>query len=169
MPKCHHIKLNIEFCNDVLNGDKCFEVRENDRGYQRGDLVRFEPYDPRKLCHHPIEDKTFGFNIKEIKEYQIPRLAQGAVIPPNQQFAAILGDQKHGRNLEAPEGLIRQIVREELGNVYSPVLNAINNSNLGKKAVIMGDVYMDSQKVGRVVARPVFKEGNRAGYIKVKV
>ena len=49
------------------------------------------------------------------------------------------------------------------------VLNAINNSNLGKKAVIMGDVYMDSQKGGRVVARPVFKEGNRAGYIKVNV
>ena len=96
-------------------------------------------------------------------------LATGAVIPPNREFAAILGDQRHGTNIEAPEGLIRQIVREELGNVYSPVLNAINNSNLGKKAVIMGDVYMDSQKVGRVVARPVFKEGNRAGYIKVKV
>lgn len=111
----------------------------------------------------------FGFDIPVIPKVQIPRLAQGAVIPPNQQFAAILGDQRHGRNLEAPEGLIRQIVREELGNVYSPVLNAINNSNLGKKAAIMGDVYMDGQKVGRLVAKPVFKEGNRAGYIKVKV
>lgn len=116
-----------------------------------------------------IGGETMGFNIPQVPQVQIPRLAQGAVIPPNQQFAAILGDQRHGRNLEAPEGLIRQIVREELGNVYNPVLNAINNSNLGKKAVIMGDVYMDSQKVGRVVAKPVFKEGNRAGYIKVKV
>lgn len=116
-----------------------------------------------------IGGKTMGFDIPQVPQVQIPRLAQGAVIPPNQQFAAILGDQRHGRNLEAPEGLIRQIVREELGNVYNPVLNAINNSNLGKKATIMGDVYMDSQKVGRVVARPVFKEGNRAGYIKVKV
>lgn len=116
-----------------------------------------------------IGGNKLGFNIPQVPQVQIPRLAQGAVIPPNQQFAAILGDQKHGRNLEAPEGLIRQIVREELGNVYNPVLDAINNSNLGKKAVIMGDVYMDSQKVGRVVARPVFKEGNRAGYIKVKV
>ena len=116
-----------------------------------------------------IGGKTFGFNIKEIKEYQIPKLATGAVIPPNREFAAILGDQRHGTNIEAPEGLIRQIVREELGNVYSPVLNAINNSNLGKKAAIMGDVYMDGQKVGRLVAKPVFREGNRAGYIKVKV
>lgn len=111
----------------------------------------------------------FGFDIPVIPKVQIPRLAQGAVIPPNQQFAAILGDQKHGRNLEAPEGLIRQIVREETGNVYNDVLRAINNSNLGKKATIMGDVIMDEQKVGRLVAKPVFREGNRAGYIKVKV
>lgn len=45
----------------------------------------------------------------------IPHLAQGAVIPPNRKFAAVLGDQTSGMNLEAPEGLIRQIVREEAG------------------------------------------------------
>lgn len=45
-----------------------------------------------------------------------PRLATGAVIPPNAAFAAILGDQRSGRNLEAPEALIRQIVREETAN-----------------------------------------------------
>ena len=43
----------------------------------------------------------------------IPKLARGAVLPPNREFLAVLGDQKHGRNLEAPEDLIRQIVREE--------------------------------------------------------
>ena len=51
----------------------------------------------------------------------IPRLAQGAVIPANQEFLAILGDQKSGRNLEAPEDLIRQIVREESGANNGPV------------------------------------------------
>lgn len=116
-----------------------------------------------------IGGSKLGFNIPQVPQVQIPRLAQGAVIPPNQQFAAILGDQTHGRNLEAPEGLIRQIVREETGNVYNDVLRAINNSNLSRKAVIAGDVIMDGQKVGRLVAKPVFKEGNRAGYIKVKV
>ena len=116
-----------------------------------------------------IGGNKLGFNIPQVPQVQIPRLAQGAVIPPNQQFAAILGDQKHGRNLEAPEGLIRQIVREETGNVYNDVLRAINNSNLSRKAVIAGDVIMDGQKVGRLVAKPVFREGNRAGYIKVKV
>ncbi|WP_304598241.1 hypothetical protein [Adlercreutzia caecimuris] len=46
---------------------------------------------------------------------QLPYLAQGAVIPPNRKFAAVLGDQTSGYNLEAPESLIRQIVREESG------------------------------------------------------
>ena len=36
------------------------------------------------------------------------------MIPPNSQFLAVLGDQKSGRNIEAPEGLIRQIIREEM-------------------------------------------------------
>jgi hypothetical protein len=45
---------------------------------------------------------------------QIPRLAKGAVIPPNSEFAAILGDQRSGRNIETPEALMRQIVREEM-------------------------------------------------------
>lgn len=46
---------------------------------------------------------------------RIPYLASGAVIPPNQEFLAMLGDQKSGNNIEAPEGLIRKIVREESG------------------------------------------------------
>lgn len=48
--------------------------------------------------------------------YHIPGLATGAVLPANRPFLAALGDQSNGKNLEAPEGLIRQIVREESGN-----------------------------------------------------
>lgn len=57
---------------------------------------------------------------------QIPKLATGAVIPANKEFLAVLGDQKHGRNLEAPEDLIRKIVREE---------TAKNNSGSGEITV----------------------------------
>lgn len=46
---------------------------------------------------------------------QIPYLATGAVIPPNAPFMAMLGDQKHGNNIETPEALLRKIVREESG------------------------------------------------------
>ena len=47
----------------------------------------------------------------------IPHLAKGAVIPPRSEFMAVLGDQKHGTNIETPENLLRQIMREELGKM----------------------------------------------------
>lgn len=50
---------------------------------------------------------------------QIPMLARGAVIPANRQFLAVLGDQRNGNNLEAPESMLRQIVREEAGSAGS--------------------------------------------------
>lgn len=75
-----------------------------------------------------IGGKTFGFNIREVPQVSIPRLATGAVIPPNAEFAAILGDQKHGRNLEAPEGLIRQIVKEEAGAQLTVILQMPDGS-----------------------------------------
>lgn len=42
----------------------------------------------------------------------IPKLARGAVLPANKPFLAQLGDQKNGRNLEAPESLLRDIYAE---------------------------------------------------------
>jgi len=59
-----------------------------------------------------IGGKSFGLNIPKVSEVTLPRLANGAVIPPNQQFAAILGDQRSGKNLEAPAALIKQMVIE---------------------------------------------------------
>ena len=40
----------------------------------------------------------------------IPKLASGAVIPPNREFLAVLGDQKHGTNIEAPLSTIQEAV-----------------------------------------------------------
>ena len=59
----------------------------------------------------------------------VPYLATGAVIPPRSEFLAVLGDQKNGRNLEAPESLLRQIAREESGgkqgnNIYNISVSA---------------------------------------------
>ena len=59
---------------------------------------------------------SIGFNVGYWSAPSIPYLAQGAVIPPNKEFMAVLGDQKNGNNIEAPEDLIRKIVREEAGN-----------------------------------------------------
>jgi hypothetical protein len=54
-------------------------------------------------------------------------LATGAVIPANAPFAAILGDQKHGTNIEAPENLIRQIIREETRGINNVQPQTIHN------------------------------------------
>lgn len=59
---------------------------------------------------------SVGFNVGYWSAPMVPYLAQGAVIPPNREFMAVLGDQKNGNNIEAPESLIRRIVREESGN-----------------------------------------------------
>ena len=74
----------------------------------------------------PIQEITgwssFSSSIPQWSLPNIPYLASGAVIPPNKEFMAVLGDQNHGNNIEAPESLIRRIVREETaghgGNKY---------------------------------------------------
>ena len=63
--------------------------------------------------------KKFGINLSpltapQIPKLSIPRLATGAVIPPNREFLAVLGDQKQGTNVEAPLETIKQAFREAL-------------------------------------------------------
>lgn len=41
---------------------------------------------------------------------QIPKLAQGAVLPANKPFLAMVGDQRHGTNVEAPLSVIQEAV-----------------------------------------------------------
>ena len=45
----HYIKINPYAYEDVLDGRKTFEIRFNDRGYQRGDTVIFMPWDGNEL------------------------------------------------------------------------------------------------------------------------
>lgn len=77
---------------------------------------------------------------------QIPKLATGAVIPPNAEFMAVLGDQKNGKNLEAPEGLIRQIFREE----------SRNKTTICK-------VYLDKRQIAEAVNEVNEDDENSAG------
>lgn len=60
-----------------------------------------------------------GFNVSHITAPQIPYLAQGAVIPPNREFMAVLGDQSHGTNVEAPLATIQQAVAEVMEDVQA--------------------------------------------------
>lgn len=92
---------------------------------------------------------------------EIPYLATGAVIPPNRRFMAVLGDQTNGTNLEAPEGLIRQIVREESGGAGAEMLAAVYAL---LDAVREGkNIYMDETLVGRTVQSQLATMGRMSG------
>ena len=73
-----------------------------------------------------------------LKLNNIPQLAKGAVIPANREFMAVLGDQKNGRNLEAPEDLIRQIVREESGNGQYTFIAQLDGRTIFKEVIDQG-------------------------------
>ncbi len=95
----------------------------------------------------PFGTKTIGFHATFPRVSTIPYLASGAVIPPRSEFLAVLGDQKKGNNLEAPESLLRQIVREESGkgqgdgNTYNVTVNAS-----GRKLL---DIIIDEAELRR--------------------
>lgn len=88
--------------------------------------------------------------IPQIPEVHIPRLAQGAVIPPNREFMAVLGDQKSGTNIETPLATMVQAFKQALaGSGYGG-----NN-----EAVLV----LDKEVLGRVVYRLNKAEGTRIG------
>ena len=60
-----------------------------------------------------------GFHISTLTAPQIPYLAQGAVIPANREFLAVLGDQSHGTNVEAPLDTIKQAVAEVMEDLQA--------------------------------------------------
>lgn len=70
--------------------------------------------------------KSMGFNLRELSTVNLPRLASGAVIPPNREFLAVLGDQKSGTNIETPLATMvdafRQAMAEYGGGTTTVVL-----------------------------------------------
>lgn len=49
-----------------------------------------------------IGGKGWSPRLNQLSSITLPRLATGAVIPPNKEFLAVLGDQKSGTNIETP-------------------------------------------------------------------
>jgi hypothetical protein len=76
--------------------------------------------------------QSFGVNLPNVSAPQIPLLATGAVIPPNAPFMAVVGDQRSGTNIEAPEALIRQIVREEVGGMSNQNITITFGGTMGE-------------------------------------
>lgn len=86
-----------------------------------------------------VGGETFGFDIPHVSFWKIPELAEGAVIPPNNPFLAVLGDQSSGTNIEAPLDTIKQALQEAMvvGGGQPQVIN----------------VYIGQEKIETMVAQ----------------
>lgn len=82
-----------------------------------------------------------GFNISKLS---VPQLAQGAVIPPNRKFLAVLGDQKSGTNIEAPLDTIKQAVAEVMAQA------TMNGSSLQNTRIEI-PVIVNGKEIARAV------------------
>lgn len=89
-----------------------------------------------------IGGKSFGISIPLVSQAALPRLAEGAVIPPNREFMAVLGDQKSGTNIETPLETMVQAFKQ-----------AMNESGGRSQTIIL-------QLNGREFARAVYKANN---------
>ena len=97
---------------------------------------------------------SFGINISNVSfgRVSIPRLAQGAVIPPNREFLAVLGDQKQGTNIEAP---LQTIV-----DAFNIALQGNANYGGGNTEVVL---EIDGREFGRAVVEQGNRENRRIG------
>lgn len=55
----HTLKLYKEYADAVLSGEKSFEIRFDDRGYQKGDYIQFNVIDGIYEVNHKLNDKMF--------------------------------------------------------------------------------------------------------------
>ncbi len=96
-----------------------------------------------------------GFNISTLTAPQIPYLAQGAVIPANREFLAVLGDQSHGTNGEAPLDTIKQAVAEVMEDLQAGQMAGFE-AVVAVLREILSAVYgieLTDEDVGRAVQR----------------
>ena len=94
--------------------------------------------------------KHFGINIPSVKAYQIPMLATGAVIPPNREFLAVLGDQKQGMNIETP-----------LATMIEAFKTALSEGGYGGDTTVI--LQLDGREFGRAVVKYGGQEEHRIG------
>lgn len=94
-----------------------------------------------------------AYSLPDTTSYNLPRLANGAVIPPNQQFAAILGDQRSGVNIEAPLSTIEQALANVLsrngGAIGTTEVNVNFTGSLSELArILQPAITVETKRVG---------------------
>ena len=99
-----------------------------------------------------VGGKSFGINITPVSRVSLPRLASGAVIPPNREFMAVLGDQKSGTNIETPLATMVQ--------AFKQAINETGGMGGRQITVVM---QLDHRELGRAVYSLNNEETQRVG------
>lgn len=94
---------------------------------------------------------TWGFDIPEISKLKIPRLARGAVIPPNSEFLAVLGDQNKGLNIETPLDTMIEAFKTAFAET----------GTISKSTIVV--LELDGRELGRAVVNAGNQETRRIG------
>lgn len=89
-----------------------------------------------------VGGKSFGINLKEVSELTIPRLATGAVVPPNREFMAVLGDNKTETEIVSPLSTMKQAMLEALresggvgGDITITVVSQLDGREVARNTV----------------------------------
>lgn len=111
--------------------------------------------------------------IPTIKAPQLPSFAQGGIV--SQPTLAMVGDNRQSPEAIAPlhelYGMIKQAVADggtglTAGEIYTAMLNALNDSKFGSQIRLEGDVNIDGRKFARIIAQAVWDEFVRMGRLK---
>ena len=99
--------------------------------------------------------KTFGFQLKTLTAPQIPYLAKGAVLPANKPFLAMVGDQKHGTNVEAPLTTIQEAVALVMQDQTQAILAGFEASVGVQREILEAvlGIQIGDDVIGNAVAR----------------
>lgn len=74
-------------------------------------------------------------------------LAEGAVLPPNKPFMAVVGDQKSGTNVEAPLATIQKAVADVIGDLGVNVVFEVKGDPNGLFKAVQKEAKMYSNRV----------------------
>lgn len=99
----------------------------------------------------------WGFNISNVTMPQIPKLASGGVIPPNNEFLAILGDQSHGSNIEAPLSTIVDAFRVASNET---LVNLLNNAKGNGEIIVRFEGLSENAFLSTLTPKVVGKAKN---------
>jgi hypothetical protein len=96
-----------------------------------------------------VGGKGWSPHIGQMSSITLPRLATGAVIPPNKEFLAVLGDQKSGTNIETP-----------LATMVDAFKQAMAESGGGATTVV---IQLDGKEIARSTVKNINNMTRAAG------